>query len=607
MNEQPKVEITGRECKFAVHIPAKSSDDDDLHYIKERLHFSDGTSKPNIRVIKNYPRKFWITKRAFRNHQDKKEWESFDKLDEYECTQSQLRDQVARRIDKGWGRDPLKKLAHSPYVYGTSMSSTSLIKKNEYKDKWPDAVSAETLAVLDIETNMLEKNEEPIMCTVIFEDTVKIAILNKMVDGYQDKEARFWSAVDKYVTTPVKDRNKLSIHAKESGEKKLEDDVVPLHDLKIEVKFVDTQKEMFKHCFDYLHEVKPDFLAIWNMDFDIPRIMKALENEGVDPAEIFCDPKLPAVKRLCRYKQGTQQKRTASGKNKPMNPAEQWHTLFLSASFYVIDAMCAYRYLRLGNQEESSYSLDYILTKILKGKVQKLKFKEADGYTGAAWHEHMQANYIFEYAAYNIWDCLCMIFLDEKTQDLRLTFNTSAYISDFENFKSLPKRISDAFYFDLLAQNFVLGDPGAPPPDKPDEEEVMETEEEDVPDDDDDPYAEYTTHLGLHGWILTLASHLQALGLPMVKETEQILTGLRAFVYDSDAVSAYPTCTAVANVSKETTKKELITIIGKDEYLFRMQNLNLVLGGVNAIEYSTVMFEMDKPGDVLAMFENGTI
>lgn len=560
MSDNKERKLIGRECKFAVHMPAKNSDDEDLHYVKERLHYSDGTTEPNVKIIKNFTRPYWITKQSARNHNDKKEWENVENLNAYSCTQSQLRDHVARRIEplhpRGTFRmnGPVRQYGSSQYLYGTDISSTTWIKKKLYRDKWPECLSAETLAVLDIETNMIEKNEEPIMATTIFQDTVKIAILNKMVQGYANPKERFDAATKKYVHDFVSTRNVASkiMEYLESPEfssvkkKKLlieevlkikdireeainhpdptgwadakikdlmssidsnrkvndltynKDDIVELHSLKVDVVFVDTQKELFQHCLGFLHEVKPDFLAIWNMDFDIPRILEALKKEGVDPAEIFCDPNVPEDRRVFRYKQGQQKKTTASGKVKPVNPSEQWHTLFCSASFYVIDAMCAYRYLRLGNQEEPSYALDAILAKILKGKVQKLKFEEADAYSAGAWHEFMQRNYIFEYAAYNIFDCLCMIFLDEKTKDLRLTFHTSSFISDFENFKSLPKRITDALFFDIISDGWILGDAGSKP------REVVQDDEEDENDDEDskDPYAIYgDSTLDLTGWI----------------------------------------------------------------------------------------------------------
>lgn len=71
-----------------------------------------------------------------------------------------------------------------------------------------------------------------------------------------------------------------------------------------------------------------------------------------------------------------------------------------------------------------------------------------------------------------------------------------------------------------------------------------------------------------------------------------------------DAVSAYPTCTAVANVSRATTLYEIIDIAGVNEDVFRQQNINLLQGHVNAAEYCSKMFSLPKLQDSLALFED---
>lgn len=76
------------------------------------------------------------------------------------------------------------------------------------------------------------------------------------------------------------------------------------------------------------------------------------------------------------------------------------------------------------------------------------------------------------------------------------------------------------------------------------------------------------------------------------------------FVFDSDEVSAYPSATMVLNVSKETTLKEIISIDGIDENVFRAQNLNFLLGSTNAVEYVTNMFNAPKPYELLDMFND---
>ena len=79
-------------------------------------------------------------------------------------------------------------------------------------------------------------------------------------------------------------------------------------------------------------------------------------------------------------------------------------------------------------------------------------------------------------------------------------------------------------------------------------------------------------------------------GLRLIKEDPTLATNIRAFVADLDASAAYPTGILIANVCKENTFREVCTIKGIDESVFRSQNLNFVTGKVNSIEYVESMF-----------------
>lgn len=572
-------DILGYECKFAVHIPSRHNDTPDIHLIKEQVHKSDGTIVPNIRFVKNYERPYWITKPNRRNYKQKKEWELEDNLLKKTTTQSKLRYEVAKALDKQWSKESLKELSNSPYLFGTDISSTALIKK-QYQDKHPNLQSAYTICTFDVETDVLYGTNEVIMASAVFKDRAIISVVGSFVTGLASIEENFFIKVNRYIK-----------------------EYVDKYNLKIEFHIGSDLVDTIKHVFKRIHEWKPDFLAIWNMDFDIPKVISNLEAYGVDPKDVFSDPIVPSDYRICKYKQGPKKKKTASGVIKPINPALQWHTLISTSSFYVIDAMCAYKHIRITQQEESSYALDAILQKHLG--IRKLKFEEANEYNGLKWHQFMQANYKLEYMVYNLFDSLSMIELDNEIKDLAYTLPSFAGISDFSDFKSQPKRIADALHFFILEnEQKVLGTVGrqiviennAPVDSSIDEESPPEAD-----DNEDDENKPESATLGLDGWIVTLPAHLTVNGMHCIEEDPNIYSNIRAFVYDSDAVSAYPTATSITNVSKETTKRELISIKDIDEEVFRAQNLNLVLGRVNAIEYCTTMFNMPKPEDLLKL------
>ena len=559
--------IVARECRFAVHIPARKGYPD-IHYVKERVHYEDGTSEPNVRLHKDFKRPFWVANLSKRNHSQKKEYESVENLMKFECTQSDLRDEVAKALGKLHTGDHLKKLSQSPYLYGSDITSTALIK-HQYIKTWPNKSTPYSIAFFDIETDVLYGTEDPIVLQITFQGKVYIFVTKDFIAGLANVQEEF--------------HRKMKIYLGEHLEE---------HKFEVELIVCEDTIDAIAKSFAKLHELKPDFLSIWNMNFDIPRILKTLEKYNVDPKTILCDPKVPYDLRICKYKQGIQKKVKSSGIPEAIEPSKQWHTLVLTASFYVIDAMCVYRQIRMAGQQEQSYGLDAILKKEIDS--QKLKFSQADGYIGLKWHQVMQSKYKLEYLCYAAYDSIGMALLDAKTKDLAYTVPSSAGITDFAKFNSNPKKITDALHnFVLEKKGYVMGTVGS-------EEKVEDDAPEMTLDDDEevDPDADLNV-LSLSSWIVTLPAHMSMLGLPLIEEDESILTNIRAFTYDSDCISAYPTCVSILNVSMQTCKREIIDIDGIPEELFRMQNINLMTGNVNALEYGQYMFGLPSAFNVL--------
>lgn len=598
MSESPK--IIGKECRFAIYIPPASRGGKDYHLVKEAVHYDDGTVKPALSFKEDYKRSLWVTKKPYQNHEQKKEYEYMDRLIRHESTQSQLQRNVARALGIGWSNADIGKLSESPYLYGTDISSTSLIK-NDYIKAAPDLGSDYSVAYFDIETDVLsekeeglEDNRDPILITTVFENRVLCVAHRPFFKGYADIERRLNEACKKYIQEYI-DKYKLVI----------------------EFKIVDTVPELITESFKRIHEWKPDFLAIWNLGFDIPRILSTLEKYNIQAKDVFSDPCIPPELRFCKFKKGSTKKVTASGQVKPKAPSEQWHSLLCPASFYVICAMASYRFIRQGEQELAYYGLDFILN--LELGLRKLRFSEADHLVPGSLpeHEFLQQEYPVEYTIYNIFDCIGMKELEEKNDDLRQKLPIQCGVSDFSRFNSQTKRFADEYFLFLLDEGKVVGTVAPRKKDEVAEEGIDTTEapEEDsdedeggygVPGDMEEQMEVITKDciMSLRGWILTLPSHLSSLGLRLVLESNAIITMIRCFVYDCDAVAAYPTATAIANVSRETTKKEIIEILGVDEQVFRIQNMNILHGHINALEYCNVMHKLPTPQDSLKYFQD---
>lgn len=574
MSEQLKKEdIAGYECRFAVYCPAQDGSGEDIHLVKEVVHFKDGSKKPSTRILHNWKRPFWITKKGMRRHKDKKEWEKLEHVDRFMCTQSDLPVAVARGLGEPWlvksGRVDMRRIARNPYVYGTDILSTAILKRS-YLEKYPELITPYSMAAFDVETDVVHGTGEITMATLSFGSRVFTAVQKSFVSGQANVIERLQEKLVQYL-------GKMT--SSKEGKPETVVDFITKRKIQWEVILVDSEIDVIKQAFARAHEWKPDFVAIWNIDFDMPKMLKAMEKAGVDPKDIFSDPSVPPKYRHFRYKQGSKQKVTASGKVTPVKPSAQWHVVFSPSSFYFIDAMCSYRQIRTGSAEEPSYALDAILQKHLG--VRKLKFEQADGLAPLEWHQFMQSQYPLEYIIYNVFDCVSMEELDEETNDLSLSLPMFSGCSDFENFNKQPRRLSDNLHFFCLENGKVMASTSDQMTDELDELTV-----------------------GLDGWIVTLPAHLVVdNGLRNIEENPTQATNIRGHVGDLDVSASYPNGGSVFNISKETTRKEIVEIKGVPEYQQRMQGINLSAGHTNAVEFCTNLFGLPTMEAMLQAFE----
>jgi len=541
---------TVRECRFAVFCPPPDGSRDDMHMVKEVVHI-DGKIVPHVVMRKNFKRPYWVTAPNWRNHKQKKETELADRLMKYTCTQSELNASIVRTLDLHWmdqrSKDNLRKLCRNPYIYGADIKSTAILKR-QYQDRWPNTNTPHSVACSDTETDVLHGHGEILIQSITMKNKVYTAIQNKFVEGRAMVIPRLREMLQKYLGEYVEARK-----------------------IEWEVELVDSEAEVVIRTVNKAHEWKPDFFAMWNIDFDIPKMIKALERAGIDPKDVFSDPIVPREYRFFEYAPGPTTKKTSSGKVIPKKPEERWNTVYTPASFYVIDPMCAYKQIRISDPSQPSYSLDYTLGNELN--LGKLRFKEADhvGH-GLAWHILMQREYPLEYVIYNIFDCISMELLDEKTKDLSVNFPMLCGSSDYVDFKSQPRRLVNELHF------FVQKETPA---------RVFGTTSDEMAADIDD------LTVTADDWIIMLPAHLVAdNGLRAIMENPDLPTNLRRDVADLDVAASYPNGGACFNIARNTTAKELIEINGVDDFTRRMQGINLSAGHVNAVEICISLFGM---------------
>lgn len=586
MSETEQSDIKGYECRHVTYCPGVDGQND-LHVAKVYVHHKDGRVVPTIHRIKNFVRDFYITREGFRNHQDKKEFELISRLQRYQSTQVKLADSVSRALNgMPAGRRSMRDLSASPYLYGTDIASTALVKKY-YETKWPECVSPDAkVAILDIETDVISNIGEIIVVTLSFKNRIVTALNSSFISRARKPELHIQALMKKHLGELMAKRG-----------------------INFELAVFDSAHECCLHVIKRAHEWKPDLIGVWNLDFDLPKIMSCLEMAGKDLAQVFSDPDVPDEFKFFKYTQGKAQKVTQSGKVIPLHPADRWHTAECPASFYFIDAMCLYKRVRIAKGMEPSYALDDILKKHIG--TGKLSIPEVDHLEKLAWHIAMQRDYPFDYVVYNVFDCIGVELLDEKTGDMAKTFPILCGNSDYRNFTSNPRRIVDDQHFFYLEEDRVIGTTG------PDMKEDL----------DDDV-------IGMQEWIVTLRAHLiEDNGVAVIRELPSIRSMIRLHNADLDIEGTYPTEEEVMNIAKDTTLRELSDIMvpglpGKNtthsqeevnekednwnnpekeastsprEALRRRIGINLSGGVVNAVEIATTAMELPTPSKWVAL------
>ncbi len=542
-------------CMFAFYSEATDGSKDDMLYVKERILDESGAEHVGFRPILNYEREFWVTKEGKRStHSSKKEYEHIENLDVYRSTQARLPAAVARVLRLREPYHTHKTIKESPYVYGIDITTPSLIKYS-YMVDWPDYFPKATVAALDLETNVHSTREEIIYGGVTFKDTAVLVVNGEWLGDVPDAEEQLQVLFTRYLGEYQKSRN------------------ITLH-----IKVVRNDLQVVRVLLKALHSMKPDLVSIWNMAFDIEKMLDALNYYKVDPADVFCDPSVEPRFRRFWWKKDNPQKTTATGKVTSKHPADLWHVVDAPASFCFVDSMCFFKTNRLKEQARHSYSLDNVLNEELK--LGKLRFAEADAYDGLEWHRYMQKHYKLEYGIYNLFDCIALELLDEKTNDLSMSLLSGLGVSEPRSLKSNPRLLANELHFFLRQQGKIIGSTSA-----------NMTEEFDK------------LVLNMNDWILIMPSELvYRKGKTFVSDVGELQSKLYSHVFDIDISSGYPTVGVIMNVSKGTTLREVCGIEGISEKGLRKAGINLTALQTNAIELGQSLYGLPSMSKALKDF-----
>lgn len=496
--------------------------------ISEYLHFDDGSKVPNVRYLDNLPRPVYITKPAYRNHPEKKEFESVSKLDKYMVPDKDLNKTIVKILENRRSlpqRGDPNIIKTSPYVYLADQDVQVFIKHG-YRKRMEDLKinpSAPTTGFFDTERT-IDTGEFSVM-SVTHENKIFTGIYNKfckLKDGSSITLEYITDLYNKFVVPAIE--KEIKAHPKIYRPDRFP--IIP------EFKFFDSELEMLQWVIGKTHEHKTAFVGIWNIDFDIPNTLKFLSKEGVDPSSIFIHPDVPEKYRKVWYQFDEQ---TANNIKKHPHPTDFWHWFHTPGFTQYLDSMSLYARNRKASTKEVSYSLDSILKK--HGFGGKLKFDHLsylDNVSKEDWHRIMTRDHFPEYILYNMVDVLALQLLEWLNNDIgnMITLSENTPISKFS--KETRKLVTD-YATRWIDRGYALGCS---------KREMVNS------------WDRYYPAIG--GAVLS-PNRIVNIGLRPFKDYYANETRMHAYVNDVDFSSIYPSVARSFNISKDT---KLFTVVG---------------------------------------------
>lgn len=545
---------------------------DDAVVTKVHRHHPDGRVTPELKVIKNPKRRFYTTHKGLRDtYTEKKEWEDLHNLEVHTCHNADLPREIFRALQGFYPQTPpnLRKLYESPYLYGADISIEALIKA-AHREKFSQAgliPAPLTRGMFDVETSMLQHNfGQLIMATVSHEEHCYTAILrsnlftvdakgNKTPGTLEELQALAVQYLDPKVVFPSKKAQKAI------GERRFQ----------FHFHLAETPLEILQWTLGKMHENRTDFMGVWNLPFDMGRILDTCRAAHVDPAELLCPRELEPMYRQVRF--------APDPGKKDDHFSRRWHWLYAPAYTQWYDAMCLYSILRIVDGFEASYALDHVLkvNDVCDGKLKfKDKIPDASEMSTADWHRFMQTTHPYEYVIYNIFDVMSVQVMEWINNDVA-GMHVLAGDSALQNFNKQTRRSADALYFKCLSRNKV----------------TATTAPADTTDSD----------IIKHGGAVLTPERTWEAGLAAIREAPGRETYAHAHVNDIDLSQLYPSIDMACNISRETKLATLLRIEGFPDQEMRTYTSMLVNIPENAVPLGTRYYGLPGYTEMTALFQ----
>lgn len=532
--------------------------------VVEKVLNPDNTTTKKLRYFDNYNKPVYISQKWVRDTHDlKKEFEYIQNLDQYHLPCNDLENQLFTKLHGFNPSTPprLKKLLSSPYIYGADIQVRTHIRHQYLKEmnKHPEIVLPMTIGALDIENEITGGQ--------------RINLIS-----YVHENKSFLACLDEYMLLDIdhSDSNNERVKATESDLREvLEKEVGSIlkeTNTSVEIFIGKTEVDLIRWIFNKIHEMKTDYIGIWNIRHDIPHMMLRLDAYGVNPADIMVHPDVRKDCRVCKYHLST-------GKEDHFTDRWDWPDIAGYSQFY--DAMCLFSRVRKTKGREPSYALGKVSEKFLDGLTKLIHMKSGSD------HSYEQKNHFLRYAAYNLMDSILVYRLEKQNKDVTQMLNQVGS-SHPQVFNAQLEMVKNDFFFSSLESGKVIASIGG-----------QNTSEWD----------DYQSKIG--GLVLP-PSRARGVGIPLFKDAPNFITQASVGCNDFDFGSEYPSLIESFNISK-TTKVATVLAIGsemsdKEEQVKQNANVimdffsNYVSTKENAVYLANRYFNLPNHADIMKLF-----
>lgn len=395
------------------------------------------TGETEIKTFKNKKMSVWITKPHLQQGQNTKllceKKENLDRLIVDPCYMVQ---DVGRHLfpDKRYVR--YGQVMNSPYVYGADIPMEVRIKQR-YLQQSEDRVKEYSVSALDFETSVLPPAE--------INGLDYGAVI---ISSYCDTTGQ----IHQYVNVDFLVGIDLDTAAQKIGNEFLKDfqylydncnaacrKVLDKYKPTLTVHLIENEREVLVQTCRIHHVAKADFCSIWNIDFDVPKLLDRMDVHQMDHGDYLCHPDIPPGLRVCEYHKDN---------NKNLqHPTHAWHFFECSGFTQFYDAMGLYVRLRKHKGVLDSASLEAIATTILGcGKVDI----EDKG------HYIMQKFHKIKYCSYGAIDPLLNFCIEKVVNDIPSLAALTEY-THLRNFAQQTVMLIHRFFAYCLENGVVSG------------------------------------------------------------------------------------------------------------------------------------------------------